>query len=172
VNALIGEWSVAGIYRWSSGFPFSVFNCRQCWSTNWNLQGNSELVTPGVLPETGTTRDVVSGYPSPFRDPADALSKFRRALPGEVGLRNELRGDGYFSIDLSLSKAWTMPWSSNHRLRFRWDTFNLTNTPKFDVFFMDMFPDREASFGRYYSTIDTCDGGAGRCMQFAVRYEF
>ena len=87
-------------------------------------------------------------------------------------MRNQFEGDGYFSIDFSLSKSWTLPWSNNHRLRFRWDTFNLTNTPKFDVFFMDMFPDRAASFGRYYETIATCDGGAGRCMQFALKYEF
>jgi hypothetical protein len=172
VNAIVGDWTTSGIIRWSSGFPFSVFNCRQCWSTNWNLQGNAELVTPGVLPETGTTRNAVSGYPSPFKDPAAALQMFRRAMPGEVGLRNALRGDGYYSIDFSLSKGWTMPWSPNQKLRFRWDTFNVTNTPKFDVFFMNMFPDREASFGRYYETIKTCDGGAGRCMQMALRYEF
>jgi hypothetical protein len=110
--------------------------------------------------------------PEPFKDPRQALTMFRRSLPGETGLRNQLRGDGYFSIDFSLSKSWTMPWASGHKLRFRWDTFNLTNTPSFDVFFMDMFPDREASFGRYYNTIQTCDGGAGRCMQFALRYEF
>jgi hypothetical protein len=172
VNAVIGDWSTAGIVRWSSGFPFSVFNCRQCWSTNWNLQGNAVLIDPNDPPAIGTTRNVVDGYPSPFVDPADALTKFRRAFPGEVGVRNQFEGDGYFSIDLSLSKSWTLPWSSNHKLRFRWDTFNLTNTPKFDVFFMDMFPDREASFGRYYETIATCDGGAGRCMQFALKYDF
>ena len=54
-------------------------------------------------------------------------------------------GDGYFSIDFSLSKGWTMPWTKNHKLRFRWDTFNLTNTPKFDVHFLDVYPDRAAS---------------------------
>jgi hypothetical protein len=59
-----------------------------------------------------------------------------------------------------------------HHLRFRWDTFNLTNTPSYDVQFLDVFPDRASTFGRYYNTIATCDGGAGRCMQFALRYEF
>ncbi len=172
LDAIVGDWSTAGIVRWSSGFPFSVFNCRQCWSTNWNLQGNAVLIDPNDVPETRTTRDQVSGYPSPFADVDDALTKFRRANPGEVGVRNEFEGDGYFSIDFSLSKGWTLPWSPTHKLRFRWDTFNVTNTPKFDVFFMDMFPDREASFGRYFNTIQTCDGGAGRCMQFALKYEF
>jgi hypothetical protein len=172
LDAVAGDWSTAGVVRWSSGFPFTVINCRQCWSTNWNLQGNAELVTPGVLPETRTTKGVIDGYPSPFADPQDALTYFRRAYPGEVGLRNVLRGDGYFSVDLSVSKGWRMPWSSNQRLRFRWDTFNLTNTPKYDVQFLDVFPDRANTFGRYYDTIKTCDGGAGRCMQFALRYEF
>ena len=51
-NAIIGDWSIAGIGRWSSGYPFNVINCRSCWATNWNLQGNAALAQPGVLPET------------------------------------------------------------------------------------------------------------------------
>jgi len=172
LNAAIGEWSFSGLWRLTSGFPFNVYNCRSCWATNWNLQGNAELVTPGQLPETATTKNIVSGQPSPFVDPTDALTFFRRALPGESGLRNVLRGDGYFTIDLSLGKSWTMPWSSNQRLRFRWDAFNVTNTPRFNVGAMDMFPDIGSTFGRYNGTLTSCDGGAGRCMQASARYEF
>jgi len=171
-NAFIGDWSVAGVWRWTSGFPFNVFNCRSCWSTNWNLQGNASLVTPGVLPETETTLDKVNGLPSPFADPESALDLFRRDFPGESGLRNVLRGDGYFGIDLSIAKGWTMPWSTNQKLRFRWDMFNLTNSPRFDVGNMTMFPDRATTFGTYNASLATCDGVAGRCMQWAIRYEF
>jgi len=170
-NAIIGDWSIAGLMRVTSGFPFNVYNCRSCWPTNWNLQGNAMLVDPNKLPETGTTLNAVDGRPSPFVNATDALNFFRRALPGEVGLRNIFRGDGYFTIDTSVSKAWRMPFGSQQRLRFRWDTFNLTNTPKFDVGNMTMFPDR-SGFGRYNGTLATCDGQAGRCMQFALRYEF
>ncbi|HUE89621.1 MAG TPA: hypothetical protein VMO26_26395, partial [Vicinamibacterales bacterium] len=60
---------------------------------------------------------------------------------------------------------------ADHRLRFRMDVFNVTNTPKFDVGDLTMFPDR-AGFGRYNGTLATCDAQAGRCMQFALRYEF
>ncbi len=172
VNAFIGEWSVAGLWRWTSGFPFSVQNCRSCWATNWNLQGNAALVTPGALPESGVFKNVIDGNPSTFADPQDALQYFRFLLPGESGIRNELRGDGYFTIDLSLGKAWTMPWSDSQRLRFRWDMFNLTNTPRFDLSDVDMLPDIDTTFGRYNSTLATCDGGAGRCMQFLLKYEF
>ncbi len=172
LDAVIGGWATAGVFRITSGFPLTVINCRQCWATNWNLQGNAELATPGVLPPMGTTKDVIDGYPSPFKDPQSAVDFFRRARPGEVGQRNVLRGDGYFSIDFSLSKTWSMPWADGQKLRFRWDTFNLTNTPSYDVAFLDVFPDRAATFGRYFNTMATCDGGAGRCMQFALRYEF
>ena len=49
LNALIGDWSIAGLMRWTSGFPFNVANCRSCWATNWNLQGNAMLVDPNRL---------------------------------------------------------------------------------------------------------------------------
>ena len=172
LNAVIGDWSLAGVWRLTSGFPFNVINCRSCWATNWNLQGNASLVDPNVLPATGTTLDKVNHLPSPFVDPSAAINAFRRDYPGEAGLRNVLRGDGYFTIDLSLSKGWTMPWAKDQKLRFRWDVFNLTNTPKFDVGNVTMLPDRATTFGSYNGTLATCDGGAGRCMQWAVRYEF
>ena len=33
-------------------------------------------------------------------------------------------------------------------------------------------PAVQAGFGRYNGTLATCDAQAGRCMQFALRYEF
>ncbi len=169
LNQIIGDWSISGLTRWTSGFPFNVQNCRSCWPTNWNLQGNAMLEDPNRLPPTGLTKNAVDGRPSPFKDPKEALKFFRFALPGEVGLRNVLRGDGYFTLDTSVSKAWRVV--SDNRLRFRWDVFNLTNTPKFDVGDVTMLPDR-SGFGRYNGTLAACDGQAGRCMQFALRYEY
>ncbi len=171
-NAVVGDWTVSGLWRWTSGFPFSVQNCRSCWATNWNLQGNAALVTPGVVPESGAFKNVIDGNPATFRDPQDALKYFRNILPGESGDRNILRGDGLFSIDLGLSKRWRMPWSDNQRVVFRWDMYNLTNTPRFDLADVDMLPDIDTTFGRYNSTLATCDGGAGRCMNFLLKYEF
>jgi hypothetical protein len=171
VNQFIGDWSIAGLTRWTSGFPFNVQNCRSCWPTNWNLQGNASLVNPGVLPDTETTKNVVDHRPSPFADPAATLKFYRFSLPGETGVRNALRGDGYFTIDLSVSKAWHLPFGDS-RMRFRWDVFNLTNTARFDVNGSAMTPDRATTFGQYTSTLASCDAQAGRCMQFALRYEF
>ena len=47
----------------------------------------------------------------------------------------------------------------------------MTNTVKFDVNRLQVTPD-VAGFGRYEGSLATCDGQAGRCMQFALRYEF
>jgi hypothetical protein len=59
----------------------------------------------------------------------------------------------------------------NWKLKFRWEVFNVWNTTRFDVGSLTLTPDL-ANFGRYTSTLATCDGAAGRCMQFALRLEF
>ena len=92
VNQLIGDWSIAGLMRWTSGFPFNVANCRSCWATNWNLQGNAMLVDPNDLPETKTVKGAVDGKPGAFADAVDALTHFRRQLPGEVRRAQHLQG--------------------------------------------------------------------------------
>jgi hypothetical protein len=168
-NQIIGDWSIAGLTRWTSGFPFSVLNCRLCWPTNWNLQGNATLIDPNNRPETKVVKNAVDNRPSAWADPETALAHFEYTLPGLSGDRNIFRGDGYFNIDVSVTKAWRL--FADNRLRFRWDVFNVTNTPKFDVGDVTMVPDR-SGFGRYNSTLATCDAQAGRCMQFALRYEF
>lgn len=167
-NHVIGGWNLAGLWRWDSGIPFSVINCRSCWPTNWNLQGNASLF--GAAPALGTKRNAVSGLPSPFVDPASARKAFRRDTPGEIGLRNVLRGDGFFTVDTALTKTWKL--YESHELRFSWDVFNLSNTPKFDTSGLRATPDISRTFGSYTSTFPICDGAAGRCMQFGLRYSF
>ena len=128
------------------------------------------LVDPDRLPETETTLNVVDNRPSPFENPTEARRSSGVALPGEIGVRNLLRGDGYFTIDTSLSKAW----STRHRRppaafplgRLQHDQHAEVRRGQ-----MQGFPDI-ADFGQYDGTLATCDAQAGRCMQFALRYEF
>jgi hypothetical protein len=184
-NQIIGNWDVSGIVRWTSGFPFNVINCRSCWPTNWNLQGNASL-HGNAFPQTKTVRGVIGTgtvkRPSVFglastglsatstlNDPSNPLSFFRRSRPGEVGFRNVLRGDGYYNWDMGLLKTFNI--HENWKLKFRWEVFNVWNTTRFDVGSLTLTPDL-ANFGRYTSTLATCDGAAGRCMQFALRLEF
>ena len=59
------------------------------------------------------------------------LSHVFRANPAR---RNSIRGDGFFAVDLGVSKRWQMPWSRvKHTLQFRWEVFNVTNSNRFNI---------------------------------------
>lgn len=169
LNQIIGGWETTGIFRWTSGFPANIINCRSCWPTNWNLQGNAELAAGATYPKTETNKSYKFGNgsvrPSIFPDPAQALKSLRFARPGETGFRNQLRGDGYFSLDTGLLKTFNI--YENHKLKFRWEVFNVTNSVRFDSTSLLAFPDITSTFGQYTDTLTN-----SRIMQFALRYEF
>jgi hypothetical protein len=162
LDAVIGGWQLTGIYRWTSGFPFSVLNGAN-WPTNWQLGGDAMPV--GVLPATGTFKNG-DGTVNVFAAGQGAVSNFRLDYPGESGARNNLRGDGIFNIDLGLDKRWKMPWKETHSIQFRWEVFNVTNSVRFDVQSLNLNIDQSA-FGNYTQELST-----PRVMQFALRYEF
>jgi hypothetical protein len=172
-DAVLGGWQIAGIYRWNSGLPLSApFDAAQ-WATNWNVQSSGTLIKALKVHSVRSTQNV-------FADPQAALNSFRNALPGETGQRNVFRGPGYSTLDLGLSKAFSMPWNENHKLAIRWEVFNVMN---FQYLNPDSFT-RESyglptdsnstdttappSFGQIFSSIQ----GNPRRMQFGLRYSF
>lgn len=176
VDAVLGGWQLAGIFRWNTGIPIQTPFDGSRWATNWNVQSNGVRVHPL---QTSPTR---AGSPNIFSDPSAALASFRNARPGEVGDRNVLRAPGYISLDLGLSKNFKMPWEG-HSLQFRWEVFNVTNTQRFDgqtiadlslprdPYLRDL--DAGPDFGRFTSTqAPLNENKAGRVMQFALRYQF
>lgn len=165
-NAIAGGWAISGLFRWANGYPFTVNNGAN-WATNWQLGGNSVYIGP--TPEIGTflsgTADS-SKYPNMFKDPAQAKKSWRYALPGESGTRNNLVGPGYFGIDMGVAKAWKVREGQN--LKFRFEVFNVTNTPVMDGSNYAVGPSlSSSSFGKYNETLTK-----PRIMQFALRYEF
>lgn len=163
VDAVIGGWQVTGIWRWTSGFPISVSN-GATWPTNWQLGGDAEVV--GALPVTGSYKEG-DGTVSLFPNGIAAISDFMHDYPGESGVRNNLRGDGLFNIDLGLDKRWRMPYNESHSVQLRWEVFNVTNSVRFDVQSLSLSLTNQSSFGNY-----TQELSVPRVMQFALRYEF
>jgi len=168
-NAFVGGWQLTGIMRWTSGLPTWIGN-GSAWPTNWKW--SAAATANGPVPGAGVTR-LPSG-PNLFSDPAAAFAVFSQTRPGGVGSRNNIRGDGYFSIDMGLNKRWTMPWSERHSLQFRWEVFNVTNTTRFDPFFAtgslnnpNPAVNPASAFGRYNDQITP-----PRVMQFGLRYDF
>ena len=166
VDAFIGGWQVSGLFRWTSGFPVNVDNGYSNFPTNFEQEGNADLVAPvktGAFFNTGT--------PNIFANGPAALSSFAPAYAGESGQRNVIRGNGFFGIDLGVSKRWTMPWSESQSLQFRWETFNVTNSVRFDVqsslLSSALTLGSGGSFGNYSGLLTN-----PRIMQFALRFEF
>jgi hypothetical protein len=163
-NALIGGWQLSGLARWTSGFPVTIFN-GATWPTNWQLGGPATPIGPAV---TRTTRNS-DGTVNLFSDSqgATGIGAFRHDFPGESGIRNTLRGDGYAGLDLSLSKTWKMPYAEGHAVQFRWEVFNVPNLTRFNVQSVTTGIDSGPSFGNYTGLLTN-----PRVMQFALRYDF
>jgi hypothetical protein len=176
LDAFIGGWQLSGLARWTSGFPYSV-DGGQRWPTDWFLTAITQMT---ARPKTGifhlTIPDPVTGKPnsfvSPFANPTAAQNDFTLPLPGGVGSRNVLRGDGFASWDMSLAKRWKMPYRESHSLQFRWEVFNVPNLTRFNAqgvgaSLLTSLTQSPASFGAYTSLLTQ-----PRVMQFALRYEF
>jgi hypothetical protein len=169
LNGVVGGWKLAGLSRWSSGYPFTV-GSGFGWATNFEEE--SSAILSGTKPRTGTF--VLNGTtPNVFSNPLTgsnaAINQFRLAFPGESGQRNELRGPGTFNLDLSLSKSWKI--TESQAIKFSWENFNLTNSPRFDVGTMQLSGNNSVSnstnFGNFLSTLSN-----PRVMEFALRYSF
>jgi hypothetical protein len=168
VDAIFGGWEVTGAWRQTSGLPTDIGN-GQRWPTNWEV--DARAVPTGPLPPATSNHNGISveGPPGPnlWDDASKALAMLHYCPSGESGLRNFIRGDGYFGIDSGVSKTFKMPWKESHSLQIRWETFNLTNTVRFDPTsnYGDLMT--ATSLGKLSDTL-----GAPRQMQFSLRYTF
>src|SRR6202011_6418952 len=99
--------------------------------------------------------------PSQWLNPA----AFSIPAPGTFGNlgRDTLRPDRFKNLDLSLFKEF--PITESKRLEFRFETFNLTNTPVWSV------PDVNISDGNKFGTISSTANTA-RQLQFGLKLYF
>lgn len=158
-DAVIGGWQWGGTGRWTSGFPVSVFQ-GYVWPTNWDEMGWSDLTGQPIW--TGHT---TAGVPNIFTIPALASQGFSYAYPGESGVRNPIRGDGFFALDMNLQKSFRI--RESNTLSFRWSVFNVSNTVRFDAYSMQDEWDVPTTFGNYSQTLTS-----PRVMEFAAIYQF
>ncbi len=182
VDAIIGGWQLTGVVRYNSGLPASASDIG-LWATNWNFTSRGVRLREV---ETGSFPNV-NGRPNLFADPTAAYRSFRNARAGEDGDRNVLRLPSYFVMDAGLSKYFRIPGTEKHRLQFRWEVFNVTNTQRMggtvngvsgvETLGLNQDPFSASSartgFGRFISEQRPVgESRPGRVMQFALRYEF
>jgi len=172
VDGIIGGWTLSGLARWTSGFPFSV-DGGQRWPTDWFLTAIAQMTSPQ---KTGIyhLKDPSTGFSfvSPFANPSAAQAAFTIPLPGQVGSRNVLRGDGFAGLDMSLGKYWKIPRHESQHIQFLWQVFNVPNLTRFNAqgvgsSLLTSLTQAPTHFGAYTSLLTQ-----PRVMQFSLRYEF
>lgn len=171
VNGFLGGWQLSGIYRWNSGLPiYSPFDDSR-WATNWNIQSSAVRIRDvQPCPSRGENGDAPNLFGC---GRTEAFQSWRNAKPGETGDRNVIRLPGYVSLDMGLSKSFTMPWSENHRLQIRAEAFNVTNTQKLGAvrsLTIPLDPETKTPPADWWNFSNI--QGSPRVMQFGFRYNF
>jgi len=172
MNGIISGWSLSGLLRWRTGFPFPQGSGNGfAFPTNYFVPGPPTLVPGAAVPVTEVTKNGPNG-PNIFEDPQAAYDSFQHTRSGFSGNRNIFHGPGFFTLDTGLQRTFKV--SEKQKIQFRWETYNLTNTANFDGRpnaalnrGIDFDLDAKASFGKLKST-----AGSPRIMQFALRFEF
>jgi hypothetical protein len=169
LDAFVGGWELSGTWRQTSGLPYSVSDGSR-WGTNWQL---SSFATPNgnPIPATVSAHNAQAisgpGGPNLWTDPKAALAGFSETMDGQTGSRDSLRGEGFFNIDSGLYKSFTMPYNEHHKLQFRWEAYNVTNSVRFDPNSANLSLTSTAKFGQLTGQL-----GSPRQMEFALRYTF
>ncbi len=148
-RAILGGWTVSGIYTYRSGRPFTV------------RQGTNN-VGPGATGLPNLVGDPNSGGESIERwfNPA-AFEKVPSGTFGNAG-RNILRGPDWMTFDASLQREFAI--SQRFAASLRWDVFNVFDRANYGL------PDSNLD-SRTVGVISSLAGDP-RAMQFSVRLHF
>lgn len=145
------DWSFNGIITYQTGFPFSITQLGNRQNTGGGPQ------RPDFVPGANPRLD----NPSPDRWFNTAAFQFADFKFGDVG-RNILRQPGIATWDTGLFKEF--PVKEQHRFQFRFEAFNLFNTPVFRA--------PNAALGTPQFGQITATWQDNRQLQFALKYLF
>ncbi|HET6177922.1 MAG TPA: carboxypeptidase-like regulatory domain-containing protein [Candidatus Sulfotelmatobacter sp.] len=157
LNQVVGGWQISSLLRYHSGVPTTVGG-ELAYNANYWL---SSLAIPTGPVSSGVHTDE-NGFPSMFAN-TSVSGSFVDELPGHTGARAVLRLPGMFLADMSLVKAFALPWEGQ-RIQFRAEAFNVFNNVNFSNPSLSL--QAPGTFGEYQAV------GDPRVMQFALRYEF
>ncbi len=165
LNAFIGGWQSDGIFRVTSGLPFSLFE--PGYTTDWQIPEYAVVTDPSLkahLHFDSKGNPVYFASPTAINNGVLTGNPVRLPYPGEDGERNKFTGDGYLDLDSGLAKNWKL--NEYGTLRFTWEVYNVTNTVRFDPF--SIAPTlTQTNLGTASSELSQA-----RRMQFSLRYDF
>lgn len=165
-NELIGGWAISGLPSWHTGNAYNAlsnaFIAGFANDAPATLTGSISLLNAHVNGGKGQSVNA-------FASPTAAVGAFTGPTGFAIGARNNLRGPGYFGLDLGLGKTFPI-YEDKVNLKFRADAFNATNHPSFGLpspAASDITESSGVAFGTIGSTASTA-----RVLQLALRLEF
>jgi hypothetical protein len=171
LDEAVGGWETSGLPSWHTGTPYMANSLAF-------LMGYSSE-DPGIL--TGSKSALQSHVTVggrelyAFKDYQKAYDQYRGPVGFEIGPRNNLRGAGYFNLDLGLGKTFPL-YREGVSLKFRVDAFNALNHPNFESpsFQNNMsLVSNPNEFGVIPDTVTPISSDqAARVLQGALRLEF
>lgn len=168
VNSIIGDWEVTGIVTARSGLPFNLttgsFPVGFVFNSPAVLNGSASALQQAI---TTTPSGQVQFFTNPtavFDSTNPLAGAVRNPRGGEIGNRNNLRGPGFWNVDMAVLKNIRLGAESKRRLQLRWELFNAFNHNSFGLPGTNI---NSTTFG-----VITTSASSPREMQFAARFEF
>ena len=169
----LGGWRVSAIISALSGLPFSITTTS---ATPGTTQTANQLAPYVVTHQVSGAANTNWFNTAAFGPPATCTA-YTAANPVACALgntqRNQFRGPGYFSDNLSLFKNFPL-FRERLAMEARVDAFNMTNTPAFGLPTAAL---TSSSFGKITSTLGSGVGnvngvGGPRVLQAGVKFTF
>jgi hypothetical protein len=159
----IGGWSISGLPSWHTGNAYQAYS-------NAFVAGFANDAPATLLGSRGLLKSHIhggeGGAVNLYQDGVAAVNAFTGPTGFDIGSRNNLRGPGYFNLDLGLGKVFEV-YEDKVSLKFRADAFNVFNHPSFNTGANDITQSSGTPFGTVTST-----ASAPRVLQLALRLEF
>jgi len=124
----IGGWELSGLPVWHTGTPYMA----NSFAFLMSYSNEDPAILTGSLGPLKTHVNVQSGQVYAFKNPQQAINQFAGPVAFQMGSRNNLRGPGYFDLDLGAGKTFPIT-SERLNLKFRVDAFNALNHPNFQA---------------------------------------
>jgi len=158
VATLLSDWQIAAVGSMQSGAPFDVTIVDS--ANRLGVTPNASVWRPDLVGDPVMSNPTADAWldPSAFAIPQNTDGSYRYGTMG----RNTVRGPGYFSLDAGLTRNIRL--GSRRTLQVRWEVFNLTNHPSYDLPNANL---GSAEFGTIRSTVST-----PRQMQFGLKLLF
>ncbi len=175
-NEVVGGWELSGLPIYHTGTPYMANSIAFLMS----YSNEDPAILTGSL--SGIQKAHVSKKPgtivSTFQNPVQAFSQWRGPTGFEMGSRNNLRGPGFFDMDLGMGKTFPLYkiGGEDWNLKFRVDAFNALNHPNFQTPSFQNNMDLTSppnQFGAIPGTVTpTGSDLSARVLQGSLRLEF